>query len=164
MMTNYGDFSFSNENHVNKLLTGTYKVINNSITEKLVGYCENSGTTGVTMFVYQNKLITANVGDSEAGLVTFDNNKYDIKIITKNHLPTLDEERKRIEQNGGRIEPFKNEDGEYEGPLRVWQKHAQKPGLMMTRTFGDKDGHDVGMTEMPDISVTKVGNNSVGVV
>lgn len=37
------------------------------------------------------------------------------------------------------------------GPLRVWKKREELPGLMMTRSFGDKIGHMIGIICTPEI-------------
>lgn len=37
------------------------------------------------------------------------------------------------------------------GPLRVWMKDVQMPGLAMTRSFGDKAGIKAGTTGEPEL-------------
>ena len=46
---------------------------------------------------------------------------------------------------------FTNRDqfGNSVGPLRVWMKNVQAPGLAMTRSFGDKCGAKAGVTAIP---------------
>jgi hypothetical protein len=37
------------------------------------------------------------------------------------------------------------------GPLRIWQKELDLPGLVMTRSFGDKIGVSAGLIAEPGI-------------
>jgi serine/threonine protein phosphatase PrpC len=37
------------------------------------------------------------------------------------------------------------------GPPRIWKKFEGTPGLMMSRSFGDKVGHLVGLMTVPEI-------------
>ncbi len=38
--------------------------------------------------------------------------------------------------SGGRVEPFKDSNGNFLGPLRVWLQFENVPGLAMTRSIG----------------------------
>ena len=38
------------------------------------------------------------------------------------------------------------------GPLRVWLKHEDVPGLAMTRSFGDAVAHSVGCNALPEMN------------
>ena len=51
--------------------------------------------------------------------------------------------------NGGRIFPYRDEDGEQMGPLRIWVKEQNIPGLAMTRSFGDYVASTVGVIDEP---------------
>lgn len=44
------------------------------------------------------------------------------------------------------------------GPLRVWKKDEEVPGLAVTRTLGDLVGHKVGISCDPDIEYWKIMN------
>ena len=46
---------------------------------------------------------------------------------------------------------YKDEDGNDIGPLRVWLKEADLPGLAMTRSLGDGIAQTVGVTCEPEI-------------
>ena len=56
---------------------------------------------------------------------------------------------------GGRIEPSKMPGSIFSdrGPLRVWKQREDAPGLMMSRSFGDKVGHSVGIIATPEITM-----------
>ncbi len=51
--------------------------------------------------------------------------------------------------NGGRVFPYRDEDGEQMGPFRVWTKEQNVPGLAMTRSFGDYVASTVGVISEP---------------
>lgn len=57
---------------------------------------------------------------------------------------------------GGRVEAQKNERGQILGPLRVWMKDVQMPGLAMTRSFGDKAGIKAGTHAEPELKIHKI--------
>ena len=44
-----------------------------------------------------------------------------------------------------------NDKGEMVGPLRVWKKNENVPGLGMSRSFGDKIGFQCGVIAKPEI-------------
>lgn len=54
-------------------------------------------------------------------------------------------------KSGGRIDSFRAPDGNPIGPLRVWLKHEDIPGLAMTRSFGDEVASRVGVIAEPGI-------------
>lgn len=53
--------------------------------------------------------------------------------------------------HGGRIEPYKDEEGEFQGPDRIWLKEEDLPGLAMSRSFGDMVAASVGCISSPEI-------------
>ena len=65
-----------------------------------------SGTTSITIFIHENLLVCANVGDSRAIIgCKYQENDIDWKIqqISLDHKPDVPEERERIIKSGGRI-------------------------------------------------------------
>ena len=46
---------------------------------------------------------------------------------------------------------MKDEDNSFIGPPRVWLKDQDYPGLAMSRSFGDRVAHSVGVSEEPEI-------------
>ena len=129
-----------------------------------------SGSTCISVIYTPKKLIIANVGDSRCFLgkciekenleETDDNileeNKKKVRWIAENlsrdHKPTVTEEAERILKIGGRIRPMKDEDGEFIGPLRVYMKDRDMPGLAMTRSFGDYFGSTAGVIPEPEVT------------
>lgn len=89
---------------------------------------------------YGNHLFCANCGDSRAIIVSKSSNGTNeliVKAVSRDHKPNETDEAKRIVKVGGRIEAFQDYDGKPIGPLRVWRKDEDLPGLAMTRSFGD---------------------------
>ena len=110
-----------------------------------------SGSTCSTLIYTPERLISANVGDSRCVLGKFDGKNWSAKNLTRDHKPNEADENKRIVEAGGRVESYKDEDGEFVGPERVWLKDEEVPGLAMSRSFGDEIAHTVGVISEPEI-------------
>lgn len=54
--------------------------------------------------------------------------------------------------------------GKFIGPPRIWRKYEQVPGLMMSRSFGDRYGHTCGVISTPEIINFDLSKNSRAVV
>lgn len=65
-------------------------------------------------------------------------------------------EQKRILSKNGRIEPFRDLDGNPMGPARVWLKTENIPGLAMSRSFGDYVAQRVGVISEPEVKTRKL--------
>lgn len=113
-----------------------------------------SGSTCVSVIYTPTRLICPNIGDSRAVMGRY-NAKTKIwtsQDLSRDHKPTDESEARRILENGGRIQPFIDEDtGEFVGPARVWVKEDEVPGLAMTRSFGDRVAASVGTISDPEI-------------
>lgn len=109
-----------------------------------------SGTTAVTCFIENDKIFTANTGDSRA-ILGYRGKKGDIKIkeLSRDHKPGLINEAERIFENGGRVAPYYLDNGEPCGPDRVWLLNEEMPGLAMSRSIGDLVAASVGVTWEP---------------
>lgn len=116
--------------------------------------CHFSGTTCTLVFQLGKKLICANAGDTRAIVFTDDK----IIPLSRDHKANLPDEFARINEMGGRVEPYIIE-GEEVGPHRVWLKDEDFPGLAMSRSIGDLIAGSVGVTSEPGILVTR--NNRV---
>ena len=129
-----------------------------------------SGSTCISVIYTPKKLIIANIGDSRCILgkciekenlgekdeIIGQKNKKNVKWVAENlsrdHKPTIPEEAERILKVGGRIRPMKDDDGEFIGPMRVYMKDKDMPGLAMTRSFGDYFGSTAGVISEPEVS------------
>ena len=84
-------------------------------------------------------------------MCSLDNGKIVCTPLSRDHKPSLQDELKRILEKGGRVDSFTDNDGEKIGPLRVWLKEEDVPGLAMSRSFGDSIGALAGVTHIPEI-------------
>ena len=116
-----------------------------------------SGTTCCLIIHIGKHIMCANTGDSRA-LVTYDEsqeinqlNYLKVTPLSIDYKPELPEETERIIKSGGVIEPMTDEYGEFIGPLRVWAKDEDYPGLAMSRSIGDLRGKTVGIIPDPGI-------------
>lgn len=71
--------------------------------------------------------------------------------LTRDHKPTEIDEYDRIILSNGRVEPIKDDKGNFKGPPRVWFKNENIPGLGMSRSMGDRISFEVGVIPRPEI-------------
>ena len=141
--------------------------------KKSVKFCESrlkdkefnlkfAGSTCVMLFLFNDKLICSNIGDSRCVLFKCtQNDKWSYINLSNEHKPTNEEEKKRILKNGGEIHPFIDEKGNYEDDIqRIWVKDKQYPGLALSRSIGDLVGRKVGIISVPTIVCKKIDNRS----
>ena len=116
---------------------------------------EYSGSTCVSIILEENninKIYIANVGDSRAIIIKeLENKNYIPYQISRDHKPTEKDEAQRVLDYDGEIEKIEDDDGNWTGPLRVWVKGSDGPGLAMTRSFGDEVGATVGVVSVPEV-------------
>lgn len=103
------------------------------------------------------RIYCANIGDSR-GVLVYDNNEgqHVTKPLSIDQKPDLPQERARIEAAGGRIATIQGPPGEELGPMRVWLKNLEVPGLAMSRSVGDDISQQVGVISVPEITVHEV--------
>jgi len=131
-----------------------------------------SGTTVTSVFILGKSLICANVGDSRvvmgslktkntqlraqeslAAHTTHEPNKVWVAhALSRDHKPDVKEEHDRIIQCNGRVDTFREPNGDPIGPARVWLKTENIPGLAMSRSIGDLVASSVGVSPEPGIS------------
>ena len=142
------------------ILKNAFILENKSLLRNKQMETELSGSTCVSVIFTPEKLILAHIGDSRCilGKCTeiVENEekkkKWTALNLTRDHKPTIPEEADRILKKGGRIRPMKDEDGEFIGPLRVYMKEKDMPGLAMTRSFGDYFGSTAGIISEPEVN------------
>ena len=110
-----------------------------------------SGSTCVSLLFTPSRLICINVGDSRCVLGKFDGEKWKAKNLSRDHKPNISDEKERIIKNGGRVEAYRDNEGKFVGPDRVWIEKSDLPGLAMSRSFGDEVAHLVGVITEPEI-------------
>lgn len=111
---------------------------------------EFSGTTAVICIIRGSSLTVLNVGDSRAILASEVGEECVVTELTRDHKPNLPDERSRIEKAGGRVFSMEYDDG-YDGPMRVWLKDQDIPGLAMSRSICDTVAHSVGVISEPEV-------------
>jgi serine/threonine protein phosphatase PrpC len=106
------------------------------------------------------KLYMANVGDSRGIVIRAiapespeqAHLACETDALTRDHKPDDALEAERILQHNGRIDSYRDQNNNPLGPLRVWLKTEDVPGLAMTRSFGDQVAHSVGCNAIPEMS------------
>lgn len=105
---------------------------------------ELSGSTVIAVFIHKDSIYSFNIGDSRAILGRHIGGEWQLVPLSDDQKPSREDEKQRILKFGGRVEAQKDGRGQQIGPLRVWMKDVQMPGLAMTRSFGDKAGRKAG--------------------
>lgn len=149
-ITDYFFSKLHEENHA--IIKHSYSLAELSLTNSTYDM-KFSGSTSVCVFILDDKIICGNCGDSRAILVTSDKTQksgHSIIPLSIDHKPELVEEADRIYKNYGRIEK-RIENGIRTGPLRVWLKNENYPGLAMTRSIGDLVASKIGVISEPEI-------------
>jgi serine/threonine protein phosphatase PrpC len=84
-----------------------------------------------------------------------------VTALNRDHKPELKDEAERILKSGGRIDSFRDyyNNGEPIGPQRVWLKDEEMPGLAMSRSFGDRVAHSVGVSHEAEVEEFTLGLN-----
>ena len=137
-----------------QLITNIFLDADNQIKNEKFN-CEMSGTTCVLVIQLDEHLICANAGDSRAILIYDENSNDDLtntKIfsLSNDAKPENPGEKERIISRGGEVERMVDENGVGVGPLRVWIKGEQYPGIAMSRSIGDMDAKKVGVIPNPE--------------
>jgi len=70
--------------------------------------------------------------------------------LSRDHKPDIKDEKARIIHNNGRVDPFREPNGDPIGPARVWLKNENVPGLAMSRSIGDLVASSVGVSPEPE--------------
>ena len=136
---------------LSKVLIETFKMENESLKRFKQIDSDLSGSTCVSVIYTPKKLIIANLGDSRCVLGTKTKNEWKYINLSRDHKPDIKEEADRIKKKGGRIRPMIDEDGNFVGPMRVYMKDKDMPGLAMTRSFGDNFASIAGTICEPEI-------------
>ena len=123
-----------------------------------------SGTTLVFALHCDERLYTANIGDSRGVLIRAPDlpgfPPFTLPLTT-DHKPDVPSEQARIIQAGGRVCPIPGMDS---GPSRVWLADLDEPGLAMSRSIGDEVSASVGVIAVPDVTVHELEERDVAVL
>ena len=145
------NLSTTNINTLSETISSTFLFTNEQLSQDERIDSAFSGSTCVSLLFTPSRLICINVGDSRCVLGKFDGEKWVAKNLSRDHKPDIADEKERILKNGGRVEAYKDNEGKYVGPDRVWIQKGDLPGLAMSRSFGDEVAHLVGVITDPEI-------------
>ena len=141
-----------NKDDLSEVIINTFLMENNALFRNQQIDSDLSGSTCISVIYTPKKLIISNVGDSRCVLGSrFGENDWKFESLSRDHKPNIKEEADRIKKNGGRIRPMIDEEGCFVGPLRVYMKDKDLPGLAMTRSFGDYFASLAGTIAVPEI-------------
>ena len=107
------------------------------------------------------KILSINLGHSKSIIIYKDNS---IIQLNKCHIPELEEEKKRIEENGGEV---KRDEWTNEGPKRIcYKKEDSKKysGLAISRSFGDFNSEQLGLISIPEIKEYNINYNDIKII
>lgn len=95
------------------------------------------------------KIFCINIGDSRGIVCKITEEQVTAQALSRDQKPSQEDEAARIKKAGGRVDSFRDQQGNPIGPLRVWLKNEDVPGLAMSRAFGDHVASTVGVTCEP---------------
>ena len=141
-----------NKDDLSEVIINTFIMENNALLRNRQIDSDLSGSTCISVIYTPKKLIIANVGDSRCVLGSRTReNEWKFENLSRDHKPSIKEEAERIKKSGGRIRPMIDEDGCFVGPLRIYMKDKDLPGLAMTRSFGDYFASIAGTIAVPEV-------------
>ena len=142
---------------MNELLKKVYINTNLKLfAENMKLNLKKSGSTCISILYKRNpnsikKLYISNTGDSRAIIIKGEESIWSYEQLSREHKLSEKDEAERIIKYGGEIQQIQNEKGIYEGPLRIFKKNEEGPGLAMSRSFGDSEGQSVGIIVEPEV-------------
>ena len=146
--------NLKNENifYLSNIIEKTFIQTNNNLNNNERIDSSLSGSTCVSIIFTNERIICINVGDSRCILGKKNsNNEFSSMNLSRDHKPCDPEEKERIINNGGIVESYRDNEGNFVGPERVWVLDGESPGLAMSRSFGDEVAHKVGVIVSPEI-------------
>ena len=179
---------FSNENfpeNIEKCLKNSFLRAENEFLYKIASdkstgnVLDRSGSCGIILIIVDTKIYIANVGDSRA-IMSLNNGK-EYKIITKDHKPSNEEEKKRIIQGGGEVyqtqtpinnmistENEVNNDINLNNQILIGPFRVLPGRLSVSRTIGDIEakliqygGNPQVIIPLPDVYVFDLKKNDI---
>ena len=139
-------YSYLKENNyefIRDLISKSENLLFNNYEEE----SKYSGTTCNLVIIIGKKVICANIGDSRAFMIK---NHKTIIELSSDQKPDNPSEKERIESKGGEIRQY-IENNEPIGPMRVFKKNENYPGIAMARSIGDKLADLIGVISEPEI-------------
>ena len=153
------------EDLINELELNIKKIfssINSKLNSMQIIDTSYSGSCFCSLLITKSLIISINLGNSKAiiGCMKKDEQEKNLNFfpynLTDEHTPLIEKEKERIIENGGEVLYEKDEYGRNFGPLKIWKKNCLVPGLLTTRSFGDKEANIIGVISEPDIKYYKM--------
>ena len=148
------------EQEIEKNIKSIFNTVNIKLNSMQTIDTSFSGSCFCSLIITSSSIISINLGNSRAiiGAQKIENNKtiFYPYNITFEHTPLLEKEKKRIIENGGDVFYEKDEYNREFGPLKIWKKNILVPGLLTTRSFGDKEGSLIGVISEPIIQFCEI--------
>ena len=142
---------------LDELLVRTFLETDTALQSALQGYSalQFDGSTCCVVVRDGSQLTIAALGDSRAVLGKRGGGA---AVLTQDHTPVRESEKRRIEAAGGRVDVFPDEPSmEERGKGRVFLADEMYPGLAVARAFGDLIAKTVGVTAEPEMSARTLG-------
>ena len=139
---------WNNKDTISKKFSDLNRDIQKKMSKDFESY-EQSGSCGICVLIIDKLLFCINIGDSRCVIGSKSDKVYAAQL-SLDHKPNDPDEKARIIKAGGEV--TNNKDGTF-GPYRVYKSSSDNlPGLAVSRSFGDLAGHDVGVSELPQVS------------
>jgi len=117
--------------------------------------CTISGSAVSMALLRGEELFVANAGDCRVVLGRERGSHYEAIDLSVDHKPDRPDERERLLKSGARVEPVRlQSSNNFVGPMRVWKKMSNVPGLAVSRSMGDLIGHTIGVLTQPEFTHT----------
>lgn len=114
--------------------------------------CSLSGSTFVIAVIRHGQVTIGNVGDSTLSSITLRDDRSCVKQLSEDHKPESPEETMRITKAGGLVFAVDPDGRGPQGPVRVWRKAKDGPGIAMSRSLGDSIATSLGVIARPDVT------------
>ena len=147
-----------NEAIKNGFLKAEKEFLNNYALDKnnSMNIIDRSGSCAIIVIIVDNKIYVANVGDSR-GLLSKKNGQEYI-VITEDHKPNNEKEKKRIKENGGEVyqtqTPINGIDNDLLNNQILLGPYRVLPGrLSVSRTIGDIEAKEIKFGGNPKVII-----------
>jgi len=158
---NYTSFKkWNNRETITKKFTECFKEIQRKMGNEPENY-EQSGSCAIACLTIDKNLYVINLGDSRCVLGYRIGEVIFAIQMSADHKPNDPDEEERIKKSKGEV--TNHRDNNF-GPYRVYKEGEPGPGLAVSRSLGDLAGHEVGCSEIPEISMKILENHDDFVV
>lgn len=131
-----------------KALKETFRIVQSYYEKEEPEKSLLSGTTATCLLVTNSRAYCAYVGDSKAIILK----ESSLQVMTRPHHfdEPIEKSRALAEGRECSIRKIQLRPGVEAGPLRIFVKGTESPGLAMSRSLGDCEAHRVGCSAFPE--------------